>query len=278
VVVFLAAFGIAAGFFAHHVPASFLPDEDQGYAYVNVQLPNGASLERTTAAAADVEKIIMDTPGVQNSTGLVGFSLLSFVRDTYNATFFVTFKPWDERTTRAQQFQTLKANLNREFGRLPQAVVFGFSPPAIPGVGTAGGFTFLLEDRSGGDVEFLAKNLNAFLETARKRPEIGSISTTFLPSVPQKFVDVDRDKVLKQGVNLSDVYRTVQAFMGGYFINYFNRFGPRVAGVYRSRRSGPRPGGERGAILRPEQQEGECAPFHTRHRQIAPWSGIYPTV
>jgi hydrophobic/amphiphilic exporter-1 (mainly G- bacteria), HAE1 family len=108
---------------------------------------------------------------------------------------------------------------------LPTAVAFGFSPPAIPGVGTAGGFTFLLEDRSGGDVQFLAKNLNTFLEAARKRAEIGSISTTFLPSVPQKFVDVDRDKVLKQGVPLNDVYRTIQAFMGGYFINYFNRFG-----------------------------------------------------
>jgi HAE1 family hydrophobic/amphiphilic exporter-1 len=225
VVVLLAAFGIAAAFFSYHVPSSFLPDEDQGYAYVNVQLPTGASLERTTAVAADVEKMIMNTPGVQYSTCLVGFSLLSFVRDTYNATFFVTFKPWDDRTTRAEQFQTLKASLNRQLGRLPQAVAFGFSPPAIPGVGTAGGFTFLLEDRSGGDVEFLAKNLSTFLDVARKRPEIGSINTTFLPSVPQKFVDVDRDKVLKQGVNLSDVYRTVQAFMGGYFINYFNRFG-----------------------------------------------------
>jgi HAE1 family hydrophobic/amphiphilic exporter-1 len=98
-------------------------------------------------------------------------------------------------------------------------------PPAIPGVGTAGGFTFILEDRSGGDVQFLAKNLGVFLEAARKRSEIASLSTTFLPSVPQLFVDVDRDKVLKQGVSLNDVYRTIQAFMGGYFINYFNRFG-----------------------------------------------------
>jgi HAE1 family hydrophobic/amphiphilic exporter-1 len=155
----------------------------------------------------------------------VGFSLLSFVRTSYNATFFVTFKPWDERTTRAQQFESLKANLNRELSKLPEAVAFGFAPPAIPGVGTAGGFTFLLEDRSGSDIQFLAKNLNTFLEAARKRPEIGSINTTFLPSVPQKFIDVDRDKVLKQGVNLTDVYRTIQAFMGGYFINYFNRFG-----------------------------------------------------
>jgi len=225
VVVLLAIFGLAAGFFSHGVPTSFLPDEDQGYAYVVVQLPNAASLERTNAVVAEVEKVILNTPGVQYATCLVGFNLLSYVRTTYNATFFVTFKPWDERTTRAEQFQTLKANLNREFSKLPQALVFGFSPPAIPGVGTAGGFTFLLEDRSGGDVRFLARNLNTFIDAARKRPEIGSINTTFLPSVPQKFIDVDRDKVLKQGVNLTDVYRTIQAFMGGYFINYFNRFG-----------------------------------------------------
>jgi len=225
VVALLAIFGLAAGLFSHFVPTSFLPDEDQGYAYVVLQLPNSASLGRTNAVVADVEKVILNTPGVQYSTCLVGFNLLSYVRTTYNATFFVTFKPWSERTTRAEQFQALKANLNRQFSKLPQAVVFGFSPPAIPGVGTAGGFTFLLEDRSGGDIQFLARNLSTFLDAARKRPEIGSINTTFLPSVPQKFIDVDRDKVLKQGVNLTDVYRTIQAFMGGYFVNYFNRFG-----------------------------------------------------
>jgi len=225
VVALLAIFGLAAGLFSHFVPTSFLPDEDQGYAYVVLQLPNSASLGRTNAVVADVETVILNTPGVQYSTCLVGFNLLSYVRTTYNATFFVTFKPWSERTTRAEQFQALKANLNRQFSKLPQAVVFGFSPPAIPGVGTAGGFTFLLEDRSGGDIQFLARNLSTFLDAARKRPEIGSINTTFLPSVPQKFIDVDRDKVLKQGVNLTDVYRTIQAFMGGYFVNYFNRFG-----------------------------------------------------
>jgi len=225
VVVLLVAFGAAAGFFANRVPSSFLPDEDQGYAFVNLQLPNGASLERTTAAAADVEKILANTPGVQYTTSVVGFSLLSFVRTSYNAFFFVTFKPWDERTTRAEQFQAIKAHLNRELSKLPTAIAFGFSPPAIPGVGNSGGFTFVLEDRAGNDVQFLAKNLATFLEAARKRPEIAGLFTTFLPSVPQEFVEVDRDKVLKQGVPLNDVYRTVQAFMGGYFINYFNRFG-----------------------------------------------------
>jgi HAE1 family hydrophobic/amphiphilic exporter-1 len=241
VIVLLVAFSVAAGFFARLVPSSFLPDEDQGYAYINLQLPNGASLERTTAVAAQVEKIILDTPGVHYSTAAVGFSLLSFVRTSYNAFFVVTFNPWDDRTSRAEQFQSIKAHLNRELSKLPQGIAFSFSPPAIPGVGTAGGFTFILEDRSGGDIPFLARNLAAFLEAARKRPEIASLSTTFLSSVPQQFVDVDRDKVLKQGVSLSDVYRTIQAFMGGYFINYFNRFGRQfqvyieAEGEYRAR-------------------------------------------
>ena len=225
VVFMLVVFAVVGGFFASRIPTSFLPDEDQGYAYVNVQLPNGASLERTGAVVDQVEKIVMDTPGVQYSTCFVGFSLLSFVRTSYNATFFVNFKPWDERTSRDEQFQTLKAHLNQQLSKLPSAVAFGFSPPAIPGVGTSGGFTFMLEDRSGGDIQFLARNLATFLEAARKRPEIASLSTTFLANVPQQFVEVDRDKVLKQGVALNDVYRTIQAFMGGYFINYFNRFG-----------------------------------------------------
>jgi hydrophobic/amphiphilic exporter-1 (mainly G- bacteria), HAE1 family len=225
VVVLLIAFCLAAAFFAGHVPSSFLPDEDQGYAYVNLQLPDDASMERTTAVVADAEKIILNTPGVKYATSVVGFSLLSYVRTSYSAFISVALKPWDERTTREQQFQTIKAHLNQELRKLPAGVAFSFSPPAIPGVGTSGGFTFMLEDRSGSDVQFLAKNLGVFLAAARKRPEIASLSTTFLPAVPQEFIDVDRDKVLKQGVNLNDVYRTIQAFMGGYFINYFNRFG-----------------------------------------------------
>jgi HAE1 family hydrophobic/amphiphilic exporter-1 len=151
--------------------------------------------------------------------------LLSFVRASYSAFFFITLKPWGERTSRSEQSQEIKARLNRELSRLPEGTVFSFSPPAIPGVGTSGGFTFVLEDRSGGDVQFLARNLTVFLTAARRRPEIGSLTTTFLPNVPQRFVDVDRDKVLKLGVPLNDVYRTVQAFMGGLFVNYFNRFG-----------------------------------------------------
>jgi HAE1 family hydrophobic/amphiphilic exporter-1 len=221
----LVGFGAVGVFFGSRVPSSFLPDEDQGYVYVNMQLPNATSLERTAAASRKVEEILNGTPGVQYTTSVVGFSLLSFVRTSYNAFYFVTLKPWSDRTTRAEQYQEIKARLNRQLGRLPQGTVFSFSPPAIPGVGTSGGFQFVLEDRAGRDVQFLANNLNAFLSAARKRPEIGTISTTFLPSVPQQFADVDRDKVLKQGVAVGDVYQTIQAFMGGVFVNYFNDFG-----------------------------------------------------
>jgi HAE1 family hydrophobic/amphiphilic exporter-1 len=262
VVVMLAVFCVAGFFFASRIPSSFLPDEDQGYAYVNVQLPNGASMERTTAVTADVEKILMNTPGVQHVTTFVGFSLLSFVRTSYNSTFFVTFKPWDERKTRAEQFQSLKARLNQQLSKLPTAVAFGFSPPAIPGVGTAGGFTFILEDRSGSDIQFLAKNLGTFLEAARKRPEIASLSTTFLASVPQEFVQVDRDKVLKQGVKLNDVYRTIQAFMGGYFINYFNRFG-RQWQVYIEAESEDRARAENVGQFYVRNDKGENVPLST---------------
>src|SRR5207302_8756745 len=151
--------------------------------------------------------------------------LLSFVRTSYNGFFFVTLKPWDDRKSRDQQFQEIKQRINQRLSQIPEGIAFSFSPPAIPGVGTSGGFTFALEDRAGSDVQCLASNLQTFLNAARKRPEIAGLSTTFLPSVPQQFVNVDRDKVLKQGVPLNDVYRTIQAFMGGYFINYFNRFG-----------------------------------------------------
>jgi HAE1 family hydrophobic/amphiphilic exporter-1 len=223
--VLLAVFGVAAVFFSNRVPGSFLPDEDQGYFFVNLQLPDAASLQRTDEVAKKVEKIVSQTPGVKYTTSVVGFSLLSFVRTTYNAFFFVTLNPWDGRVTRAEQYQEIKARLNQELSQLPQGVAFDFAPPAIPGAGTAGGFTFVLEDRAGKDIQFLADNVNKFMAAARKRPEIGFVATTLLPSVPQQFVDVDRDKVIKQGVNISDVYKTIQAFMGGYFINYFNQFG-----------------------------------------------------
>jgi HAE1 family hydrophobic/amphiphilic exporter-1 len=152
-----------------------------------MQLPNAASLEQTSAAARQVEKVLADTPGVQYTTSVIGFSLLSYVRTSYNANFFVNLKPWEDRKSRSEEYQAIKARLNQELKHLPEGTVFAFSPPAIPGVGTAGGVSFVLEDRAGKDVSFLTDNLNKFMATARKRPELGMVSTTFIPSVPQQF-------------------------------------------------------------------------------------------
>jgi hydrophobic/amphiphilic exporter-1 (mainly G- bacteria), HAE1 family len=240
-VLILVGCGIAAGFFSAKLPSSFLPDEDQGYLYLNLQLPNAASLQRTEATARQVEDMLSKTPGVKSTTSVIGFSLLSLTRSSYNAFFFVTLNEWSDRKKRDEQYQFIRQSLNQKLGALPQGIAFSFSPPAIPGVGTSGGFTFVLEDRAGKDIQFLADNMTKFMAAARKRPEIAGVSTTFLPSVPQQFITVDRDKALKQGVDIKDVYRTIQAFMGGSFINYFNRFGRQwqvyveAEGEYRNR-------------------------------------------
>ncbi len=226
-----------------------------------MQLPKAASMERTSAAAKQVEDVLAKTPGVQYTTSVIGFSLLSYVRTSYNAFFWVSLKPWDERQSRSEQYQAIKAHLNQELKALPDGTVFSFSPPAIPGVGTSGGVTFVLEDRAGKDVKFLTDNLNKFMAAARKRPELALVSTTFMPSVPQEFINVDKDKVLKQGVNLTDVYNTIQAYMGGLFVNYYNDFRPHVAGVRRGRSALPGDNQRSRPILRPQRTRGRRCRF-----------------
>jgi HAE1 family hydrophobic/amphiphilic exporter-1 len=202
-----------------------LPEEDQGYVFVALQLPDAASLERTDKVSREIEDFLSKTPGVQYTTSVIGFSLLSLVSDTYHSFFFVTFKPWSERTKPEEQYDAIKARLNKYLASLSEGIAFAFPPPVIPGVGTSGGFQFILEDRSGKDVAFLAQNMKTFLDAARKRPELSNLIPTFQPNVPQVFVNVDRDKVIKQGIDLTSVYQTLQTFMGGFFVNYFNRFG-----------------------------------------------------
>jgi HAE1 family hydrophobic/amphiphilic exporter-1 len=235
---------LVAGWFGKTLPGGFLPDEDQGFLYVNVQLPFASSMERTVTACQQVENMVMSTPGVESCTTVAGFTLLSFTRNTYSATMWVSLKDWDKRTKPEESYTAIKANLQRKLSGLHSGIAFAFPPPAIAGVGTAGGFTMVLEDRSGRDIPFLAGNVKKFIEAAKERKEIAGISTTFLPAVPQLYVDVDRDRVLKQGVNLSDVYKTLQTFMGGYFVNYFNRFGRQwqvyveAEGEYRAKAEG----------------------------------------
>src|SRR5208337_1835906 len=238
---FLGLVALAAGWFGKTLPTGFLPEEDQGFLYINVQLPFASSMDRTLGVCKQVEDIVMSTPGVESCTTVAGFTLLSFTRNTYSATFWVSLKDWDKRTKPEESYPAIKASLGRRLSRLPAAVAFAFPPPAIAGVGTAGGFTMVLEDRSGKDIPFLAANVAKYMEAVRKRPEIASINTTFLPAVPQLYVDVDRDRVLKEGVELTEVYKTLQTFMGGYFVNYFNRFGRQwqvyveAEGDYRTR-------------------------------------------
>jgi len=222
---FLVGVTVLAGFFGKHLAVSFLPDEDQGYVFAGLQLPDAASLQRSDAVTKKAEEIIMKTPGVKYCTAVVGYSMLSGVANTYSSFFFITLEEWAVRKKPEEKYEAIKAHLNRELSGLTEAIAFAFPPPAIPGIGTSGGATFILEDRSGKDIAFLAEQNNKFLDAARKRPELTGVSSTFRPNVPQVFVDVDRDKVLKQGVALSDVYKTLQCFMGGAFVNYFNRFG-----------------------------------------------------
>lgn len=221
----LLVFVLGAGFFGSRIPGGFLPDEDQGYMYGGLQLPNASSLERTSNASKVVEKIMMETPGVQYVSSVIGYSMLSGVNTTYSSFFFVSFKNWDERKTAEESYAGIKRHLMGALSRVTAGIAFAFPPPAIPGVGTSGGFTFVLEDRSGSPIEFLAKNTEVFMAEARKRPELAGLMTTALFGVPQVGITVDQEKVLTQQVSLANVYQTLQTFMGGSLVNYFNRFG-----------------------------------------------------
>jgi len=230
-VVSLLVFAALAVYFGKKLPKSFLPEEDQGYVFGALQLPDASSLQRTSATAAQVEDILRSAPGVDHVTTVVGYNMLSGVQNTYSAFFWVTLKEWAARKSPDEQYWPIKIALNKALAGVPQGTTLVFPPPSIPGVGASGGVTFVLEDRSASGIDFLQRNAEQFLAAARKRPEFNSIFTTALLSVPQLSVKVDRDKVLAQGVLLSDVYQTLQAFMGGAFVNFFNRFG-RVWQVY----------------------------------------------
>jgi hydrophobic/amphiphilic exporter-1 (mainly G- bacteria), HAE1 family len=221
----LALVTVAAGFFGKRIAQSFLPDEDQGYVYAGLQLPDAFSLQQSSEASREVEKAILETPGVDNVTAIMGYSMLSGVNATYSSFYFVSLKPWEERKTPETSYSGIKAHLQQILSRVPAGVAFSFPPPAIPGVGTSGGATFILEDRSGTGIEFLANNARLFMAEARKRPELAGLMTTALFNVPQVGVNVDNAKAMTQQIQLSSLYETVQAFMGGTLVNYFNRFG-----------------------------------------------------
>ncbi|HUX66861.1 MAG TPA: efflux RND transporter permease subunit, partial [Terriglobales bacterium] len=222
----LAAFAGLDVIIGGRLPTSFLPQEDYGFLFMNVQLPPAASLERTDAVTRRIDQLLSRTPGVLGFTTVDGFTLTTRVSTTNSAFYFVRLTPWSQRTSPALQSEAILRRLNRELPTVvPEANAFAYDPPPIPGLGTAGGFSLWLQDRSGGSVADLARNLQRFLAVARRRPELAGVMSPFSDDTPQVFMAVDRDRALKQGVQLSDVYQALQATLGGVYVNQFNRFG-----------------------------------------------------
>ena len=222
--ILLAGMIALSGFFGSKLPGSFVPEEDNGYLYAFSQLPNASSQQRTDALSRQIADIVSKIPGVDHVTTIVGFNLLSGVQNTYSAFYFITLKPWDERTKPGEDAFGLLRTINQKIAPVPGAINFAFPPPAIPGIGTSGGTTFILEDRLGTDPTFLPTNAAKFMEAIRKCPEVGSVTTTYLPSVPQISMTIDPAMCMMLGVDLHEAYSTLQAFLGGIPVNYFNRF------------------------------------------------------
>jgi hydrophobic/amphiphilic exporter-1 (mainly G- bacteria), HAE1 family len=221
--------GIA--FLGKRVPGGFLPDEDKGYFFVAAELPDAASLQRTLQVCAKIEQELLQTKGVRSLITIGGFNVLSSVNSPNAATFFVGLDDWQERATPELHVKGIVRSLMARFQQIPEARILAFGPPPLPGYGSASGFNFELQDRAGGTVDELAGTTARFIGEASKRPELARLYTGFRPTVPQTRVDLDREKCRMLGVNVNDVYGALQAYLGGAYVNDFNRFG-RVYRVF----------------------------------------------
>ncbi|HEY3094010.1 MAG TPA: multidrug efflux RND transporter permease subunit [Vicinamibacterales bacterium] len=221
----LAACYAAAGALFKRAPTGFLPDEDQGVFFVAVRLPDGASLERTERVVTQVEDVLRANPGVEAVTTLGGLDRLTNTINSNVSTVITLLKPWDERAAMHLDQQTILRQLQPRLAQLQSAIVFGFGLPPILGLGTAGGFELMLQDRADGDLTRFGEVIESFVQAARQRPEIASINTGLRTTVPQFRVDLDTDKAQTLGVPVTDVYSALQTFLGGLYVNDFNRFG-----------------------------------------------------
>ncbi len=222
----LAVFFVLAGLLFHALPSGFLPDEDQGVFFTAVRLPDGASLERTRLVTNKVEDILRNTPGVQDVTTFGGLDVLTTTNNSNVATVIATLTPWDQRKTKQLQFDSILGGAQAKFFAIPEGVVFGFGLPPILGLGTSGGFEFMLEDRTGqADIHQLASVADQVIAETQKRPEFAQVMGIFRDTVPQYNVKLDTDKAQTLGVPVTDVYNTLQTFLGGLYVNDFNRFG-----------------------------------------------------
>jgi HAE1 family hydrophobic/amphiphilic exporter-1 len=223
---------LGAGLIGRQLPAGFIPDEDQGLLGVNVQLPPGASLERTGALLSRVEEIVAKAKGVDSFATIGGFGLVTNTYQPNFGTILVRLKPWEERHDPAEHVRGILGALQREFVHIPEAIVFPFNIPTISGFGASAGFKFLLQDRSGTlSVDELGEQTRRFIAAARQRPELANVFTSFDPNYPQVKVELDRDKARKLGIPINDVFQAMSAALGSSYVNDFNRFG-RLYRVY----------------------------------------------
>ena len=208
-----------------YVPGGFIPDEDKGYLFVAVQLPEGASLQRSDEILKKVEGIVMKTHGVRSGLGLAGFNILNALSFSNSAMMFVGLEPWEERQDPALHAKRIAAEWNKKFAAIPGARAYAFGPPPLPGYGNVSGFTMQLQDRSGGSVDQLARYIKQLQVEVAKRPELAGINTTFNPATPQVSVELDREKARTLGVPVDSVFQTLQAYLSGMYVNDFVRFG-----------------------------------------------------
>jgi hydrophobe/amphiphile efflux-1 (HAE1) family protein len=222
-VLFLAIAG-GAGLLMRTLPSAFLPAEDQGYFFVNVQLPSAAALERTDAVLNTVQGMVRDTPGVANVIGVSGFSLLSGAGSN-TGLVIATLNPWEERSDPAEQVSGLLARLQPQLAAIPQATIFAFNPPSIPGVGSTGGFDFRLQALGGQSPQELASTLRGLLIAANQNPALRAVFSTYSAEVSHLFLELDRTKAALLGITPGDVFTTLQAHLGSLYVNDFNLYG-----------------------------------------------------
>jgi HAE1 family hydrophobic/amphiphilic exporter-1 len=213
------------------VPGGFIPDEDKGYLFVAVELPEGASLQRTDEILKQVETVVGETKGVRSALAVSGMNILNSLNFPNSALMFIGLEDWKDRKDPAQHSRAIALEWNKKLSAIPGARIFAFGPPPLPGYGNVSGFTMQLQDRSGGNVEQLAAYIQQFIAEAAKRPELGRVSTSFQPSTPQVRVELDREKARTLGVPVDSVFQTMQAYLSGLYVNDFVRFG-RVYKVF----------------------------------------------
>jgi hydrophobic/amphiphilic exporter-1 (mainly G- bacteria), HAE1 family len=213
------------------VPGGFIPDEDKGYLFVAIELPEGASLQRSDKILKQVEEIVGGTKGVRSALALSGLNILNNLNVPNAALMFVGLDDWKDREDPSLHAKAIAMEWNKKFYTIPGARVFAFGPPPLPGYGSVSGFTMQLQDRSGGGVDQLAAMVTQVQAAASKRPEVGRVSTTFNPATPQVKVEMDREKARTLGVPVDSVFQTLQAYLSGLYVNDFVKFG-RVYKVF----------------------------------------------